>query len=102
MVATSEIFDLLLAMLFLLLLLGEEELGALHPVDMHKFIARLGHWKLVSFPLLEPAVEICQLLVLVEHVLHVADLDGGRLRDLLLQIVIKMGVRVALLLIIHR
>ena len=75
---------LLFTVFFLLVILLKEELGALHSIDVHKFISRLGHRKVVVSSLTEPLVEVSQLLVLFEDIVDVADLKTSRFCNLLL------------------
>ena len=43
---------------FLFVALLEQELGTLHPIDVHQFIARLGHRKVLHFALAEPVMKV--------------------------------------------
>ena len=95
-----EVGHLPLAVLALLVWLLEEEFGPLHPVDVHEFVARLRHGQVVGFALLEPSVEVFKLLELGQDVVDIADLDGGRLGDLLLQLLVKVRL-IVLLGVIH-
>ena len=67
----------------LLVLLGHQEGGTLNPVHLHQLIARLRHGLVACLFLLEIVVEVHELVVLLEDVLHIRDLHLCGLCDLL-------------------
>ena len=90
----------LCAIFSLLVLLLEQESWSFHPIDVHEFVTRFGHWEPVSISLTTPIVEVFELLVLGQHVLNVRDLDTGCFGNLLFEISGPVDV-VGFLLVVH-
>jgi hypothetical protein len=67
----------------LLVLLWHQEGGTLNPVHLHELIARLRHGLVACLFLLEIVVEIHELVVLLEDILHIGNLHLSCLCDLL-------------------
>ena len=67
-------------------ILLKEELRAFHPIDMHKFVSRLGHRKVAVSSIAEPLMEVSKLLVLFKNVVNVTDLKTSSFCNFLLHV----------------
>ena len=67
----------------LLVLLRHQECRTLNPIHLHQLITRLRHRLVACLFLLEIVVEIHELVVLLEDILHIGDLHLSCLCDLL-------------------
>ena len=67
-------------------ILLKEELRALHTINMHKFVSRLGHRKVAVSSIAEPLMEVSELLVLLNNVVNVTDLKTSSLCNFLLHV----------------
>lgn len=47
------------------MILLKEKLRALHSIDVHKFVSRLGHRKVAVSSIAKPLMEVTELLVLI-------------------------------------
>ena len=69
-----------------LVLLGHQEGRSVILVNLHELFAGVGHWVSTLSPNLQEPVEAMQLIILLNHVLHVLTQGLRRLSNLFLDL----------------